>query len=43
MEKKAIVLKPQSIPSNKPGGQGIIKGGVPTMQNPPQPPPKKTK
>jgi len=33
--------RPKSVPTNNPGGKGIIKGNVPTMRNPPPPPKKK--
>lgn len=43
MAKKTPVSKPGAIPRNKPAGDTIIKGGVPTMQNSPKPPPKENR
>ncbi len=39
---KKVTSAPKSVPKNNPGGNSVkIKGSVPTMQNPPKPPPKK--
>lgn len=41
MAKKTSTSTPVSIPKNIPAGDLHVKGGVPTMQNPPKPPPQK--
>jgi hypothetical protein len=39
---KKVTSRPKSTPKNNPdNSKGEIKGGVPTMQNPPKPPKKK--
>jgi|GEM_PF-4416594 hypothetical protein len=39
---RKVTSTPKAVPKNNPGGKmGKVKGSVPTMQNPPKPPPKK--